>query len=525
MRFIRGDNLLEAIRHFHAADSGRAGRVSGERTLALRALLGRYIDVCNAIAYAHSRGVLHRDLKPGNIMLGPYGETLVVDWGLAKPIGRREGLEGTAEEMLRPSSGSGSAATQHGSALGTPAYMSPEQAAGRLDELRPASDVYSLGATLYCLLAGRSPFEGQNVDGVLQAVQKGEFPPPRKVCPGVPRALEAVCLKAMALRPSDRYPTTRALAEDIEAWLADEPVSARREGLPSRAWRWYRRRPKLVAWIAAVGLADVMTLNYLAERAAASSPANQRTLYSYLILLQMMLTTPLWFLGLGAQGGAVFGAAVGASVGLFMRGTGLRRAAIRGTGLGTTVGATVGLALSVLMAALAVSSHGSPSRFLRFLSNPQWRYSLQPASAISSDAVALSLFLSTSPERQWRDPELAVRLARKAVDLTPEDRDAWDALRVASYRARDWEICIFATKRLMEAERGDSEVFCLYLAVAYWNHGDEAQGRMWYQRSQLPGIRLDTNRADLSRLRAEAAALMDPGAESVPAAKGAFPRR
>ena len=87
MRFIRGDSLKEAIEQFHRAD-GQPGRDPGERALALRQLLRRFVDVCNAIAYAHSRGVLHRDLKPGNVMLGPYGETLVVDWGLAKPIGR-----------------------------------------------------------------------------------------------------------------------------------------------------------------------------------------------------------------------------------------------------------------------------------------------------------------------------------------------------------------------------------------------------------------------------------------------------
>ena len=135
MRFIRGDSLKQAIERFHRAEV--PGRDPGERTLALRELLGRFLDVCNAIAYAHSRGVLHRDLKPGNIMLGQYGETLVVDWGLAKPIGRPEGLKDASEVTLRPSPAGGSAETQTGSAIGTPQYMSPEQAAGRLDLLGP----------------------------------------------------------------------------------------------------------------------------------------------------------------------------------------------------------------------------------------------------------------------------------------------------------------------------------------------------------------------------------------------------
>src|SRR5262249_7309508 len=156
--------------------------------LELRQLLGRFLDVCNAIAYAHSRGVLHRDLKPGNIMLGEYGETLVVDWGLAKSLGQIDSSQTQPEKPIRPSSGSGSAPTQMGQAVGTPAFMSPEQAAGRLDELGPASDVYSLGATLYALLTGRAPFHGADEGQILQAVQRGSFPPPRRLNPSVPLA-------------------------------------------------------------------------------------------------------------------------------------------------------------------------------------------------------------------------------------------------------------------------------------------------------------------------------------------------
>src|SRR5262249_51806346 len=157
MRFIKGDSLRHAIERFHR---DRESLPAGERTLRLRELLGRFVGVCNAVAYAHSRGIVHRDLKPDNVMLGPFGETLVVDWGLAKPVGRGQPGVGAGEAALEPTGAGEPARTVLGEAVGTPAYMSPEQAAGRLDELGPASDGYSLGATLYHLLARRAPRPG-----------------------------------------------------------------------------------------------------------------------------------------------------------------------------------------------------------------------------------------------------------------------------------------------------------------------------------------------------------------------------
>jgi WD40 repeat protein/tRNA A-37 threonylcarbamoyl transferase component Bud32 len=258
MRFIKGASLKDAIEHEHFHDKQAADE--GERTIEFRKLLGRFVDVCNAIAYAHSRGVLHRDLKPGNIMLGKYGETLVVDWGLAKPVERPEAATDLDEHTLRPSSASGSAETQAGSAIGTPQYMSPEQAAGRLDLLGPASDVYSLGATLYCLLTGKAPFEGKDVGAVLQQVRRGDFPKPRRIQTDVPPALEAICLKAMALEPKDRYAVPRALADDIEHWLADEPVSAWVEPWTVKGRRWVGRHRVLFTGAAAAALVGLVSL-------------------------------------------------------------------------------------------------------------------------------------------------------------------------------------------------------------------------------------------------------------------------
>jgi WD40 repeat protein/tRNA A-37 threonylcarbamoyl transferase component Bud32 len=259
MRLVKGDTLKGAIDRFHA----REGDGNPRRwNLGLRQLLNRFVAVCNVVAYAHSRGVIHRDLKPANILLGPYGETLVVDWGLAKVVGRGESAasSGMVEATLQPASGSGSSETLPGTALGTPAYMSPEQSEGRLEQVGPLSDVYSLGATLYCLLAGKPPIDESDVGAALRRVQRGEFPPPRTVNSGVPQALEAICLKAMASRPEGRYASPRALADDLEHWLADEPVAVYREPLTTRLTRWGRRHRTAAVGIGALLVTAVAAL-------------------------------------------------------------------------------------------------------------------------------------------------------------------------------------------------------------------------------------------------------------------------
>jgi tetratricopeptide (TPR) repeat protein/tRNA A-37 threonylcarbamoyl transferase component Bud32 len=252
MRFVRGESLSDAIKQFHDL---RTAADPGTHAVELRKLLRRFTDICNAIDYAHSRGVLHRDIKPGNVIVGKYGETLVVDWGLAKSLGKTELPADRAEQALVPASASGSEITLPGSALGTPAYMSPEQAAGDLDRLGPRSDVYSLGATLYCLLTGRAPFEGDLYE-VLRKVGRGEFDPPRLLDPSIDPALEAVCKKAMATDQVERYASCREFADEIERWAADEPVTAYPEPLRRRARRWARRHRTAVtaAAVAVVAL-------------------------------------------------------------------------------------------------------------------------------------------------------------------------------------------------------------------------------------------------------------------------------
>lgn len=204
--------------------------------------------VARAIQYAHEHGVLHRDLKPANILLDAAGQPTVADFGLAR--------------RLEENSADASALTQTGAILGTPGYMPPEQAAGRRAEITVATDVYGLGAILYALLTGKAPFRGDSVIEVLHRVRSQPPELPRRLNPRVPRDLEVICLKCLEKSPSRRYSTAATLADDLDRFLAGEPIEARPVSRAARLAMWSRRNPlpTFLGVLAGLALATTMTL-------------------------------------------------------------------------------------------------------------------------------------------------------------------------------------------------------------------------------------------------------------------------
>ena len=236
MRMLSNTNFKERINQFHAKPWS---------TLDMQKLLQRFVDVCDTISYVHGAGIIHCDIKPGNIMVGDFGETLVVDWGMAVPI--------------RQAPPAGEAGEAPAFRFGTLRYMPPEQARGDLGQLGIRSDIYSLGATLYCIVTGQTPFPGDDPDEVLQQVIEGRLKRPIDVCRQLPVELNAVCLKAMAADPENRYQTVSELSADISRYLAGEPVAAYKDPLLHSVRRWIGKNPKLVvrgiAATFAIGLA------------------------------------------------------------------------------------------------------------------------------------------------------------------------------------------------------------------------------------------------------------------------------
>ena len=277
MRYVRGKKLSRVIAEYHRKEAGL-------KQEALTGLLQNFQAVCLAIEYAHSKGVLHCDIKPDNIMIGDYGEVFVVDWGLVVVCGdvkgssdmhQMETLDPGVIPPYRPSelASSGLHEQQGGSRRGvggTPAYMAPEQFTATMSEdislVTPKADIYALGATLYHILTGKAPHlpkEGvkESPDAFYFRITTGMIPTPREKDASIPKLLEQIVLKAIQVEPDDRYVSARELAEDIKRYVSDEPVHAYQESGLEKARRWVRKNRALVGTV--MLMATMVALSFM----------------------------------------------------------------------------------------------------------------------------------------------------------------------------------------------------------------------------------------------------------------------
>ena len=261
MKLVKGQTLQAVIKSLRTGDPEAKRHFTRER------LLNTFRKVCDAIAFAHSKGILHRDLKPENVMVGEFGEVLVMDWGLAKNLGEKETLQDGSlgyRQAPSPPDEDDYGATLDGEVLGTPQYMSPEQAQGRQTELDERSDIYSLGAILYSILTLRPPVEGATLDELLTKVRSGQITSmatkrswaaqgnatqekPAEMGSGVPEALRAVTRKAMSLEREKRYQSVEEFATDIEAYMHGYATRAEDAGVLRQLLLMMRRHKAVTA--------------------------------------------------------------------------------------------------------------------------------------------------------------------------------------------------------------------------------------------------------------------------------------
>jgi eukaryotic-like serine/threonine-protein kinase len=238
-------------------DGGSLGDRIDDKPLPGRQAAELLSKLAHAMHEAHQHGIVHRDLKPANVLLTSDGVPKITDFGLAKRL--EEGETGQ---------------TQSGTLMGTPSYMAPEQARGESRHSGPLADVYALGTILYEMLTGRPPFLAASILETLEQVRSQEPVPPSRLVPGVPRDLETVCLKCLQKEPAKRYPSARALGEDLDRFLAGEPIQARPVGGVERLWRWCKRNPRVAGLTAALFL--LLVTGLIGSSAAAVTIARER---------------------------------------------------------------------------------------------------------------------------------------------------------------------------------------------------------------------------------------------------------
>jgi len=225
-------------------EGGRLDEVAQTEPMSARRAAELLVKIARTVQFAHEHGILHRDIKPGNILLDKNGEPHLTDFGLARLIEQESTITNSFD------------------VLGTPSYMAPEQAAGHTKELTAAADVYSLGAVFYQMLTGEPPFAGGTTYETIRLVLETEPRNPRTRSPKLDIDVATICLKCLEKNPANRYPTAKALAEDLERWLRHEPIQARRTGIFSRAGKWVRRNPA-VTTLAAVIVALALVVGTL----------------------------------------------------------------------------------------------------------------------------------------------------------------------------------------------------------------------------------------------------------------------
>ncbi len=278
MRFLGKSTLHDSIMEYHERRSE-----GDENPMLIRQLLTDFVNVCQAIGHAHSRKVIHRDLKPENIAIDSFGQVIVIDWGIAKVIDEHSWSETAAEFDASAISGQ---STMQGQVLGTPLYMAPEQAAGRVDELDERTDIYGLGAILFAILTGSAPHEKTRSDSavssgreLLSAITSQATPNALEVDGSIDQGLAAICSKAMARKQYARYQSATQLAEDVQRWMAGEPISAYEEKFSQRITRWIQHHHIWSQIIAAALIVSVVALVTLAIASRQSRVAARQVLF------------------------------------------------------------------------------------------------------------------------------------------------------------------------------------------------------------------------------------------------------
>jgi tetratricopeptide (TPR) repeat protein len=559
MQLIEGQSLAEVLRTLRregapppgAAPAALCAEPSTRSPSYFRGAARLGVQAAEALDYAHQQGVIHRDVKPANLLLDAAGRLWVTDFGLA--LSRSEpGLTGT------------------GGVVGTLRYMSPEQALAKRALVDHRSDVYSLGVTLYEALVLEPAYPGSDREELLRQIADGAPRPPRRVNPAVPVELETVVLKAMAREPEDRYPTAQELADDLRRFLEDRPVLARRPPLGVRVVKWARRhRPAVTATaavliLAVAGLSAGNVILWQQRQATAAAllqvrakeeetqAQRRRTEKNFQMALRGA-TDILMQLDPRPGGQSLEGAALHRAI----EEQGLRfflqfidednpDPAVRyESGQAYRLMASVYCARQDAAQAIAmirkaikvfgdlVEAYPEQGSYRSDLVKTQYLLGLmkkslkQPREAHDEFARTAELcrvacrydyeadvlntfawFLADSPDPTARDPALAADFAERAVAKEPGCGNYWNTLGVALYRAGRWAAAVAALEKSMELKGAGNPYDWFFLAMAHRRLGHGDQARDWFGKATRALDRIPEQPEDLLRYREEAAALL-----------------